>query len=81
MMASTSPPRLTHEQVTALRGLIEQNGYLPYGSKGLRLLAELEQLGGQALAAELRSRYQEVGYLPLSRALELVDHVERLHPR
>jgi hypothetical protein len=70
-----SETRLDANQLRELRALVQQMGYLPFGNKALRLLAELERIEGSANAAQLRERMEQAGYLPMSRALELIDRV------
>ncbi|VTS03552.1 hypothetical protein [Tuwongella immobilis] len=65
---------ISREQLDMIRGLVEQNGYLPYSNKGLRLFDALANVPGehQATLQSLRSQFQDAGYLPYSRAMELI---------
>jgi hypothetical protein len=65
-----------------LRTLVQEAGYLPLSNKANRLLDELiaMQKSGFVIAGvsgvDLRKSIDELGYLPLSKALRLLDAVE-----
>jgi len=69
----------TAEQLIEIRQLVESNGYLPYSNKALRLfvLAEGKRGIDQGEVEKLKLLFQDAGYLPFSRALELLELVAR----
>jgi hypothetical protein len=70
---------MTAEQITELRRLIEETGYLPMSNRAMRLFSTLEQrpAADQTLVRELRQRLDATGYLPNSKALSLLEELER----
>jgi len=68
---------MSREQLLEIRSLVEQNGYLPYSNKALRLFTSLESLPGANPTSlnDLKAQFQDAGYLPFSRAMELIKLV------
>ena len=65
------------EQLAELRGLIEQNGFLPMTNKAMRLFAAAEaRHPADPAIPDLKRMFEEAGYLPRSKALRLVEMAE-----
>ena len=65
---------MSREQLTEVRQLIEQNGFLPHSPKALRLFEAAQELHpGDPDLPELRRLFEQAGYLPRSKALKLVE--------
>ncbi|MGL4461326.1 MAG: hypothetical protein ACRDD1_02915 [Planctomycetia bacterium] len=74
-MQAATADQLTDDQLQAVRELVRSNGYLPWTSKAVRLFDEAERLGLSGIA-ELRSKMEQGGYLPQSRAMQVIADVE-----
>ena len=74
-----TPQTLTADQTRELRDLITQNGFLPMTNKADRLFATLAARRAlpESELAELQRAFRDAGYLPRSKALRLVELVEK----